>query len=75
MMMKASTLMPVIEGRGFGEGRGQRSKKGMPIRNSNGRYGRLSHRSFTVRDVGGEVHDKMWTDVCGSSKRAQETKD
>ena len=54
-----------LEGEGSGAGRGGRSKKEMPNRNSDVRCER-SHRSLSVRDVGYEPK-KTWTVVWGST--------
>ena len=48
-----------------GGGRGGRSKKERPERNSDARRGH-SHRSLSVRGVGCEKQEKTWTVVWGS---------
>ena len=45
-----------------------KSKIGRLRRNSHARRGR-SHRCFTVRDVGCEGHEKIWTEVLDSPSR------
>ena len=49
-------------GGGFGEGRGRRSNKAIPKKNSDAGHGRY-HRHITVRDVGCDGHDKRSTGV------------
>ena len=66
MMFAPNSLVRQKQGGGSEGGGGGRSKKGKIDRMSDARHGR-SHRSNSVRGVGCEEQEKIWTVILGST--------